>query len=302
MDKFDIQKLRDALPIEGVAERLGLRVVRHRCLCPFHDDHTPSMSFRNGRFRCWSCGASGDVFTLAQKVLGKNFADSCKWLADESNIILSDYKPRQEMPPRQFDASRYARFFEHPWLSDEARRFLFEERRIDPRVARFCRLASWKDRQGVAWLQFPYYDREGRLTGIESRNLVKGASPRYRFYPGSATSIYAMPVLNRLGKGDELWIAEGPTDCLAMLSSGHKAIAVPSATLLTRNDAELIRALASQCSLQLHMWPDNDAPGAALFAQLKELLPALVHRRLPPGYKDFGEYYVAMSRKNADIL
>ena len=38
MQQYEIQRLRD-LPIEGVAERLGLRVTRHKCLCPFHDDH-----------------------------------------------------------------------------------------------------------------------------------------------------------------------------------------------------------------------------------------------------------------------
>ncbi len=43
MDKHEIQKLRD-LPIEGVAERLGLQVSRHKCLCPFHDDSHPSLS------------------------------------------------------------------------------------------------------------------------------------------------------------------------------------------------------------------------------------------------------------------
>ena len=37
MDKFELQKLRD-LPIEGVAERLGLEVKMHKALCPFHDD------------------------------------------------------------------------------------------------------------------------------------------------------------------------------------------------------------------------------------------------------------------------
>ena len=44
MDKQQLQKLRD-LPIEGVAERLGLPVSRHKCLCPFHDDHHASLSF-----------------------------------------------------------------------------------------------------------------------------------------------------------------------------------------------------------------------------------------------------------------
>ena len=60
MEKYELQKLRD-LPIEGVAERLGLRVTRHKALCPFHDDRHPSLSFRVSKntYRCFVCGASG---------------------------------------------------------------------------------------------------------------------------------------------------------------------------------------------------------------------------------------------------
>ena len=291
MDKFDIQKLRDALPIEGVAERLGLRVVRHRCLCPFHDDHTPSMTFRNGKFKCWSCGASGDVFTLAEKVLGKNFADSCKWLADESNIILTEYKPNEELPPRAFDASRYEPFFSRPWLSDEARRFLFQERGIDPRVVGWCRLTSFRDRRGTPWLQTPYYNMQGQLTGVQSRNLAQGGSPRFLFPQASVCTIYNQPVLNRLRPGDELWITEGCSDCWAMLSSGCKAIAIPSATLLGRKDVQLLTRLADSHGLTFHMYPDRDEPGERLFLQLRQVLPSLEHHQLPPGCKDFGEYF-----------
>lgn len=291
MDKFDIQKLRDALPIEGVAERLGLRVVRHRCLCPFHDDHTPSMTFRNGKFKCWSCGASGDVFTLAEKVLGKNFADSCKWLADESNIILTEYKPNEELPLRAFDARRYEPFFSRPWLSDEARRFLFQERGIDPRVVGWCRLTSFRDRRGTPWLQTPYYNMQGQLTGVQSRNLAPGGSPRFLFPQASVCTIYNQPVLNRLRPGDELWITEGCSDCWAMLSSGCKAIAIPSATLLGRKDVQLLTRLADSHELTFHMYPDRDEPGERLFLQLRQVLPSLEHHQLPPGCKDFGEYF-----------
>ena len=48
IDKFDIEKLR-ALPIEGVAQRLGLHPVRHLSLCPFHDDRHPSLHFNVSR-------------------------------------------------------------------------------------------------------------------------------------------------------------------------------------------------------------------------------------------------------------
>ena len=85
MEKYELQKLRD-LPIEEVAERLGLRVVRHKALCPFHDDHHASLSFKVSRntFRCFVCGASGGTIDLVMKYLNKDFKEACRWLGGES--------------------------------------------------------------------------------------------------------------------------------------------------------------------------------------------------------------------------
>ena len=199
-----------------------------------------------------------------------------------------------------FDASRYLRYFEHPFLNDEAKRFLFDERRIDPRVVRWCRLTSWKDKQGVPWLQIPYYDREGKLIGIQNRNLVKGALPRFRFPQGAECGIYNLPVLKLLKPGDELFITEGCSDCWAMLSAGHKAIAIPSATLLSKKDKEILSTLHSTLSTKFEMWPDNDAPGERLFLQLQDVLPSLVRHQLPQSCKDYSDYYVSVKRKEAD--
>ena len=297
MDKFELQKLRD-LPIEGVAERLGLQVSRHKCLCPFHADNHPSLSFcvRRNTYRCFVCGASGGTIDLVMNYLNKDFKEACRWLADEHNIILSSPQPSVEKTPSAwagFDASRYERFFERPWLNEEARKFLFEERRLDERVVRWCRLTSWRDKQGIPWLQIPYYNREGKLVGIQNRNLIKGATPRFRFPSGSRCSIYNLPVLNLLQPHDELYITEGSSDCWAMLSAGHKAIAIPSATLLSKTDLNQLSILHSQLSIQFHMYPDHDAPGERLFLQLQQVLPNLVHHQLPVGCKDFSEYYLS---------
>ena len=336
MDRLELQKLRD-LPIEGVAERLGLRVVRHKCLCPFHDDHHASMSFKVSKntFRCFACGAGGGVIDLVMRSLRKDFKEACQWLQTlpsappcrEGNgyscngIYSSPY--REGSGVGLFDASRYERFFERPWLNEEARRFLFDERRIDARVVRWCRLTSWRDRQGVPWLQIPYFDREGKLIGIQNRHLAYGSglkvqgsglnaqhstlssqpnsAPHFRFPQGSKCSIYNLPVLKMLKPGEPLYITEGCSDCWAMLSAGHKAIAIPSATLLSKKDVELLNGLNSSPrgedgrGLCCHMYPDNDVPGERLFLQLKEVLPSLERHQLPVGCKDFSEYYLKLN-------
>ena len=308
MDRIELQKLRD-LPIEGVAERLGLRVRMHKALCPFHDDRHPSLSFRVSKntYRCFVCGASGGTIDLVIRHLHVDFKEACRWLADSPLTPPCEggewSHSRLECtggqsPCALFEASRYARFFEHPWLNDEARRFLFDERRLDPRVVSWCRLTSWRDKQQVPWLQIPYYDREGRLVGVQNRNLVKGATPRFRFPQGSRCGIYNLPVLNLLRPGEPLFITEGCSDCWAMLSAGHKAIAIPSATLLTREDVELLSTLSSprggrEGVASFHMFPDRDAPGERLFLQLQQVLPSLQHHQLPPDCKDFSDYYLA---------
>ena len=323
MQKYEIQKLRD-LPIEKVAEQMGMKVEHHKALCPFHDDHHASLSFntRKNNCRCYVCmGDSVGTIDLVMKYLGKDFLSACRWLAEEHQVQLEEDRKREASSSSSspggsstdgsspednsggsssgksssFDASRYARFFEHPWLNLAARRFLFEERKIDERVAAWCRLTSWTDKKGVNWLQIPYFSTEGKLIGIQNRNLdyKKGEStPRFRFPYGAKCSIYNLPIVRGMAPDEQLFITEGCSDCWAMLSAGHKAIAIPSATMLKPDDKKWLAEIGSQLKIEWHMFPDRDAPGESLFLQLKEILPQLVHHQLPPECKDFSEYYL----------
>ena len=323
MKKYEIQKLRD-LPIEKVAKEMGMKVEHHKALCPFHDDHHASLSFntRKNNCRCYVCmGDSVGTIDLVMKYLGKDFLSACRWLAEVNGVYLEEDRKREASSSSSspgdsssggsspednsggsssgksssFDASRYARFFEHTWLNLAARKFLFEERKIDERVAAWCRLTSWTDKKGVNWLQIPYFSTEGKLIGIQNRNLdyKKGEStPRFRFPYGARCSIYNLPVVKMLKPGEKLFITEGCSDCWAMLSAGHKAIAIPSATLLKPEDKKWLVEMGELLHTEWHMFPDRDAPGESLFLQLKEILPQLVHHQLPPGCKDFSEYYL----------
>ena len=375
MEKYEIQKLRE-LPIEKVAKQMGIKVEHHKALCPFHDDHHASLTFSKTKnsCRCYVCMRNSiGTIDLAMRYLGKDFPSACRWLAGEHQIQLEedssseknssfggsssdDSSSGDNSGKSSFDASRYARFFEHPWLNQAARRFLFEERKIDWRVVNWCRLTSWTDKKGINWLQIPYFDDDGRLIGIQNRNLdytkkksssggcssegnvsstgnlsssgggssegnVSSAgnlsssggcssegnvsseekspseekeqdAPRFRFPYGARCSIYNLPVVKRLKPGERLFITEGCSDCWAMLSAGHKAIAIPSATLLKPEDKQQLTDIGRLYQVEFHMFPDQDVPGESLFMQLREMLPQLVHHQLPPGCKDFSEYYL----------
>ena len=306
MGKFDLQPLRN-LPIEEVAQRLGLNVIRHKALCPFHDDHHASRSFntRRNTYRCFVCDAHGGTIDLVMQTLHKDFRQACAWLSNNSIEPHQTHSTHSTHKP--FDASRYERFFQRSYLSPAARQFLFDQRQLDPRVVRWCRLTSWRDRHGIDWLQIPYYDRDGHLTGIQNRNLnyhpdpqpstlnsslLTLNSPRFRFPAGSRCDIYNLPVLNLLHEGEELWITEGASDCWSLLSAGHKAIAIPSATLLKPNALAPLLTLHSQLLTPFQMAPDRDEPGERLFLQLQCLLPNLTHHHLPPDCKDYSDYYI----------
>ena len=101
-------------------------------------------------------------------------------------------------------------------------------------------------------------------------------------------------MLNLLRPGEALYITEGCSDCWAMLSSGNIAVAIPSATLLSKKDKELLSTISQELSTKLCMFPDRDEPGERLFLQLKEVLPQLEHHQLPPDCKDYSEYFVKL--------
>ena len=299
MNKFDIQQLR-GLPIESVAERLGLTVTHHKALCPFHDDRHPSLSFSVSRntYKCFVCDAHGGVIDLAMKVLGKGFVEACEWLANEHNVILSEYHPSTEVKREEFDARKYLRFFEHPFINDLASEFLFNKRHLDPRVIMWCRLNSYKE-----WLQIPYFDMDGKLIGIQSRYLGEDRNqPRFRFPSGRQCHIYNQQVIPMLREGEPLYIAEGCSDCWSLLSAGHKAIAIPSATLLKKEDVTAITHHLPP-NTQLYMYPDQDEAGQRLFHQLESLCASgsLTLLPLPSGCKDFSDYYCSINSKHSKI-
>lgn len=66
-------------------------------VCPFHDDHSPSMSVSKEKqiYTCFSCGATGNVIKFIQDYENISFIDAVKKCADIAGIVL-DFETKRD--------------------------------------------------------------------------------------------------------------------------------------------------------------------------------------------------------------
>jgi DNA primase len=70
-----LKELKDSVDIVSAIESFGLQKFQRRdekaasAICPFHDDHSPSLSIDGNRkiFKCFACGAGGDIFKFVRE-------------------------------------------------------------------------------------------------------------------------------------------------------------------------------------------------------------------------------------------
>lgn len=96
-DDGDKQRVRDAsdiIRIIGEVVALKPKGREYAGLCPFHDDHNPSMAVVPHKqiFHCFVCGTGGDVFTFVRKFHKMEFREALEYLAQRAGIEL---KPRR---------------------------------------------------------------------------------------------------------------------------------------------------------------------------------------------------------------
>lgn len=78
------REVRERVSAQEAARIYGLTFDRKGwALCPFHNDNSPSMSFKDDRFRCWACGESGDCIDFASKFFGFSPMDAVKRLNED---------------------------------------------------------------------------------------------------------------------------------------------------------------------------------------------------------------------------
>ena len=90
-----INEIRNKTDIVDVVSRyinLTKRGKNYIGVCPFHDDHSPSMSVSPEKqiFTCFSCGASGNVFTFVSDFEKISFTEAVKLLGEKVGINIGN--------------------------------------------------------------------------------------------------------------------------------------------------------------------------------------------------------------------
>jgi hypothetical protein len=89
---YSIEAIKAAYPIDKYLRDVGIQVSDHggkpKCLCPFHDDHNPSMSIRLDKqdWRCWACGIGGSVIDLYMRLNNSDLKSAIKEMAEKAGI------------------------------------------------------------------------------------------------------------------------------------------------------------------------------------------------------------------------
>ena len=115
IDKNFIEKVKSALNIVNVIEtftRLHKTGANYKVVCPFHDDHSPSMVVSPSRqtYHCFVCGASGDVISFVQHHLNLSFIEALRWCANQAGIEFptKELTPEEEAVYKRREAQRIA--------------------------------------------------------------------------------------------------------------------------------------------------------------------------------------------------
>lgn len=94
MDNDLINTIRKSVDIVDVISKYVPLVARGKNyfgVCPFHDDHSPSMSVSKDKqiYKCFSCGATGNVFNFIEDYENVSFKEALKILADIAGISIN---------------------------------------------------------------------------------------------------------------------------------------------------------------------------------------------------------------------
>ena len=279
-------------------------------VCPFHDDHSPSMSVSREKqiYRCFTCGASGNVLTFVMNYENIGFVDALKKLGDKVGIHL-DIKSNQK-------SSKYSEFYDiyklstnfyknnlNSPLGEKAREYLKSRKITEDMIKTFDIGLSLNDSLSkmlvkkydskklidiglshefngkivdlfLNRIMFPIKDLYGNVVAYSGRKFDDSDAPKY--INTKETIIFKkgnilynyFSALEEIRRKKEIIICEGFMEVIRLYSIGIKNVVALMGTSFTNDQLEVIKKLNVNVILNL----DNDEPGKLAAFQIGETL------------------------------
>lgn len=146
----DIKAIRQQADIVDVMSRyitLEKKGKDYKAICPFHDDHDPSLSISTDKqiFKCFVCGTGGNVFTFVQKIENISFLEAVCKVAELIHYPLhmdtSQFQPKVDQNQLLYDCVQsYIRFLTYELQSENGesvKRYLSQRKINEDIIKRF---------------------------------------------------------------------------------------------------------------------------------------------------------------------
>lgn len=281
-------------------------------LCPFHPDKDPSMqvSEDTGGYRCWSCGARGDIFTWVMETEKVEFRDALEQLATRAGIEL-----RKGAAAEQGRRSQYRRamdltvqFFTESLTKAKPILDYCERRGLTETVRQFWglgyspgeyELATFLKRSGANLaeakelflvdgdaqsgyfdkfrdrLMFPIRDERGQVVAFGGRIIGQG-QPKY-INSGDTPLFSKRKILYGLDRAkadiadqNRAVLVEGYMDVIACHRAGLTIAVASLGTALSEDQARLLRRWCKNVTILY----DSDDAGKKAASRASEILTA----------------------------
>ncbi len=273
-----IERVKEANDIvEVIGERQNLRRAgaNYVGVCPFHADTTPSLTVSRAKqiYKCFACGAGGDVIKYVMETERVTFYEALRMLARRAHV---------ELPEEREESADDRRLrLERERLYGEARRLHGEllegrgeseffrylsERGITQEAADVFGLGYGRSGFFRGRVTYPFFDAGGNVIGFTGRltGWSKGCQmPKYKnsdesaiFHKGNV--IFGLPQAKGeiVRKGYAVWV-EGQNDVITMWQRGVRNVVCGSGSAMTEGHVRMLSRFTRSVTLMF----DGDKAG-----------------------------------------
>jgi len=255
----------------------------YKGLCPFHNEKTPSFNVNEEKqiFKCFGCGAAGDVIGFVEKYYNHDFRGACEMLAGEYGIDLTGAFGSSEHKKERYEINREAARFYYRKMREQVNpgyTYMKDRGISEETMNRFgigYADGSWhsllEHMEGLGVSRekllklglisqskgryydkfrdrviFPIINAGGKVIGFGGRILGDG-NPKYLNSQESEVfqkknNLYNLNLAKtEITKEDRIVLVEGYMDVISLYQAGIRNVCASLGTALTENQARLIR-------------------------------------------------------------